>query len=424
MGLAGRVIKRLGRAWPFGRHPAAPRRDIATLRLEDALDQSGCPICTLGRATDRRGLWTLLYEAVNDPAVRREFRAALGFCPAHTRRQDEVARTERLGNVGQAILAEDLLLVIARRLEQAASRHRRLAAVLEARAPCPACVRREVIERIYLKEVCRWWDDAGFRERYRRSDGLCLPHLRALPEVPARRPLLEDGLARLRHLSASLLPRDDLDWATVEGRLWGWNRLALGRLSDPVDCPVCRIQIRAERQEFKQRLESGALPLVCPEHAVWLRAAAGGMVLLAASYRPAVNAAIEEIEERWRAAGGRRTWHSGWGFRLSKTASGASSPRCAICATGGEVARAACTRAIQLTAGDLVCLPHLRQSLRSPGAAAIAGAELPGLVALAASLREYIRKSDWNYRNEPRGAEQESWPHGRAFLAGPMRCGA
>lgn len=67
------------------------------------------------------------------------------------------------------------------------------------------------------------------------------------------------------------------------------------------------------------------------------------------------------------------------------------------------------------------CWTHARQHLddRSSGFDESSRAELTERIQLlSAELRELIRKSDWNNRDEPRGAEQDSWFRALLFLAG------
>jgi hypothetical protein len=54
-------------------------RDIFYHELVDAIKKSGCPICNILMDHERRILWTILYERVNDPETRIKFRKSKGF---------------------------------------------------------------------------------------------------------------------------------------------------------------------------------------------------------------------------------------------------------------------------------------------------------------------------------------------------------
>ena len=58
-------------------------RDITGAILERACEQEGCPLCRLARAQERRWLWMLLWENVNDPGVRDRIAVSWGFCRRH-----------------------------------------------------------------------------------------------------------------------------------------------------------------------------------------------------------------------------------------------------------------------------------------------------------------------------------------------------
>lgn len=409
MGWSGRLASP-----PLARRGGPPQRDIAWVRLSTALEQQGCPVCRLGNENDRRGLWILLWERVNDPAVREELRLAQGFCPAHWRRLDGVARTEWLGALGPAILAQDVIQTVARSLARALAGGEPLSRALDGPRPCPVCVQRRSAERDYLYVLARWVEEEAFWERYRRADGLCLPHLAAVPAEGGAVRLLEDGRQRLEALRARLGAADEADWGSVEGRFWGW-RPAAPESAALNGCALCRRQAEAERLASDWLLSQSAPRAVCPHHATWLRAAPGGTALLVGSYLQQARAVLEEIGgSEARAVGSRRRW----GPRGAAPARAFATPPCQMCSAGDLAVAAVAGEGLSAGPGELVCLPHLRWALGAGVPGAVAAGQLSRLEGLAESLGEFIRKSDWNHRFEPRGAEQGSWPRARKLFAG------
>ena len=87
-------------------------------RLIEACDKGGCPACRCLDADTHRYLTAFLYEHVTDPVSRSRLRASWGLCNWHAWMLRETADPA----FGSAILCEDLLRVISRRLERAASR--------------------------------------------------------------------------------------------------------------------------------------------------------------------------------------------------------------------------------------------------------------------------------------------------------------
>jgi hypothetical protein len=149
-----------------------PRREkhSAFYRLVEACGQAECPICHLARIRVERYFDGLLYEKVNDPELRRRFRAAGGFCSLHS--------FQFLGyNDGLAgsILYRDLLTAW---LEQQTDFPvQPTSGVLPG---CPACVERARTEETCLGLLVEFLEEEQLKKALLASDGLCLPHLAAL----------------------------------------------------------------------------------------------------------------------------------------------------------------------------------------------------------------------------------------------------
>ena len=59
-------------------------KDISHIHVLDAFEKSKtCPICDLNNATVNKYIDDLLYESVNDPALRKNFTNSKGLCPFH-----------------------------------------------------------------------------------------------------------------------------------------------------------------------------------------------------------------------------------------------------------------------------------------------------------------------------------------------------
>lgn len=422
----------LREGWPFGSRARPRQPDLAVHQLERAFREPGCPLCVLVQETDWRGLWILLWEHVNDPGVRGELLASLGFCPDHWRGLDQVGRREGLGVMGQAILGQSVVAEVARRLRCALAGGAPLASALDVRAACPQCRQRAFAERSYLEELGRWLDEPLFRAMYERTDGLCLPHLRALPHGRASAELLGDGIRRLEQLAEQPGRPAGLDRRAAEGasasgpvreiewRLWGWRWPPLHVALAPARCPACQRQLAAEAAALARWAAQPSDP-PCPEHAAWARArwecSASALADRAAA---AAKAAVGELVERWAVAQAAPASRPSWWPRPAPGAGPPVLPTCPICVQGAQAAEAAC-REPRLGAGELICLPHLRLALRGPAALSVVPAERAALEELAGSLGAFVRKLDWNCRHEPRGEEQTSWPRARAFLVGPER---
>ena len=83
--------------------------DMVTLYLKDVLGE-GCPVCRLMRKYEDSEMDVILYEHVNDPEVRKEFRKSLGLCTHHAWKLLKKAYSDPLlGPLGIAVIYSDML---------------------------------------------------------------------------------------------------------------------------------------------------------------------------------------------------------------------------------------------------------------------------------------------------------------------------
>lgn len=114
---------------------------------------------------------------------------------------------------------------------------------------------------------------------------------------------------------------------------------------------------------------------------------------------------------------------------------GAQAP-CPACASADNAVRSAARALLKELENDAagndwralyresagLCLPHVRLALELSGypraAEFLLTAERESVGALLDDVREYIRKCDYRFRDEPKGAEQDSWIRALAKYAG------
>lgn len=164
--------------------------------LRDAFAKPGCPICRLNATAAGRYIDGFLWENVNDPAVREQFRRAQGLCHRHS------SQLVRPGaSLGVAILMHDVLQSVLGAMEDArfeplpalslrraqekwdpgqpSAATAELVGRLTPQAGCPVCVHIEETEDTYLTTLVEHLSGAvGLLPSYRASDGLCLTHFR------------------------------------------------------------------------------------------------------------------------------------------------------------------------------------------------------------------------------------------------------
>lgn len=179
----------------------------------DACQEPGCPLCRLGQASANRHLTSLIYDSVNDISLRATLRESLGYCKEHAWLLPNAGDSSPLGI---AVVHRDLLNTIHKRLgesrygksrrnslrsvvteamglDEGVQREATTAKYLPEKAQCPACERRDEAEKLALKSVSEAVArlDADMTAALKKSDGLCLLHLRAALETARNREAFE-----------------------------------------------------------------------------------------------------------------------------------------------------------------------------------------------------------------------------------------
>lgn len=165
-------------------------RDTLRDDLEEAFEKEGCALCRISTHAVKRALAHVLYDMVNDPGVRHQVRASLGYCNRHAWQLQELG-----GNaLGLALLYRDAVLELQDQLNKIKppSARQRIESLREQgaratvpRAECPGCVQQREIENHHTDSLLRALADPTFREKFNASDGLCRLHLgRALKTTP------------------------------------------------------------------------------------------------------------------------------------------------------------------------------------------------------------------------------------------------
>jgi Family of unknown function (DUF6062) len=197
--------------------PSARPLSVVGFELLGALEESGCPVCSLVDRDVDRYLRGVSEEMVNDVDIRAALRRSGGFCSQHG--HDWLALRDALGT---AHIYYDVLSGVLERLQRARStalargqeraarrtrghlripralpwllaaytthrsRYDAIEAAVSPSGPCPACVVARRAESDYVSGLAGALDSAAFLQAYRRhSMGLCLPHVRRLlPALP------------------------------------------------------------------------------------------------------------------------------------------------------------------------------------------------------------------------------------------------
>lgn len=194
------------------------RKERSYFKFLDALDESGCLVCGLIIQDSLSYLDSLMYERITDVPTRRELLDSFGLCNAHTWQLSKVPRISA-ADLGFAIVAAGLLkkfnhLAATRPKEKKKTlksvfmKNSRTIRSKIKNKPCPACRHVIQFESYRLKELLDYLPEEEFFQKYRASQGICLPHFLLAEESYSDHPnfgqLLEVQATKARSLMEML----------------------------------------------------------------------------------------------------------------------------------------------------------------------------------------------------------------------------
>lgn len=135
-------------------------------KLVEAFNETDCPICRRNDEISYNYVDNLLYENVNDGAVREQLGDSLGFCKEHWQLFLKIG-----DSLGTAIIYNDLLakfmnLLVSGNFNKFLNRK-----------TCPVCNLIEEQTRNNLKIFLSYYNDSEFRKEFEQTNGLCANHL-------------------------------------------------------------------------------------------------------------------------------------------------------------------------------------------------------------------------------------------------------
>jgi hypothetical protein len=176
--------------------------------VQQGLRGRSCPICAsvLKEVYDFFCSWQ--YQLATQEAAQQAYAETHGFCHFHAWRLEEIGSPRGLSG-GLPPLAERT----ARELREIAGlsreqRPERLAEILPRRADCLACHVRDRAEEEYCRFLMRYLEPAENRKEFSHSQGVCLPHLKAIlardPPAEAADFLLAEQARRLEETAEEM----------------------------------------------------------------------------------------------------------------------------------------------------------------------------------------------------------------------------
>ncbi len=413
--------------------------------LEGAFERVGCPICTLRLGHERDWLEIFIYDHSGDPGVVHMLSQSRGFCHRHAW---AIARSqEPNGSIALALTYESLIRgLLAPRgrgsflgRRGAPSRRRDLWALAPGHK-CPACDAMARTDGIYARVFARSLASDEFLALYARSEGLCLAHLNSVLDAtlaPTRRGLLRAHVAKLAGATKPSLARAHPHSLPAQWMGPGLS-LLVGADPNPPEtggaspgppaawCRICDMVREAETKSVAAVTGGhAALPAgawLCARHA-WqacrLMAGRPGSAF-EAWLRGGLQAALAECEAREARLPDQDTRRPERGQRAHDDRPLLGGRGCAVCAAVEASVREQIAASTGAALAGEVCLRHLAayHSILELDAGRHAEAVAATLRELAVDLGEFIRKSSWEWRHEPKGREQDSWRRAITLFVG------
>ncbi|TAK25436.1 MAG: hypothetical protein EPO26_03460 [Chloroflexota bacterium] len=395
-------------------------RHTTYYEVRDALAAPGCVICRLATRSARRFLESVAFECVNDLDLRVRLRDARGFCNRHAWMLLDDAREP----FGAGIIYRDVI----RSTIRAASSDSDTG---NGRGGCIACEFHDGAIRRYISVLVEHGAEPGLAAAVESGAGLCLPHarvaigtggrglaalMRAMLTVaestrdPSWRPLLQKPngeTSRVRAGRSAARPAPDEETGDplialiVGARPSRWS-VADERMGATL-CAVCRdgdARVDKAVSVPESTLEPGEASCV---HHAWLVHDRVGPVRSRAmfgSIGAALRSALVDAHRALTVAAPLTLGPLTFATRRSRQAcleiarSLPGEPMCGFCRVRDST--------IESTQGDPFCRRHALQIGVDPSAS------IAWWSTIADGLDEYIRKNDYRFRDEARGAEQRA----------------
>ncbi len=158
----------------------ASRKDLIYARLEEAMERVECPICSLLAKAERGLIEEILYEHVQDPAVRKRLRSSLGLCPYHAWLLHDITLSRpEMDGLGVTIIYEDMLSTYLEALTRGDEQETKVG-----KGPCLVCEHVKEFEIGYVEAFAERILGSGLLATYRDSPAvLCVRHYRAVRDA-------------------------------------------------------------------------------------------------------------------------------------------------------------------------------------------------------------------------------------------------
>ncbi|MBI2846258.1 MAG: hypothetical protein HYX82_00090, partial [Chloroflexi bacterium] len=391
-------------------------RDIGVAALERALEEGGCPVCRQVQKSESRWLFSLLWENVNSPEARERIAGSWGFCHGHAWGMALMERRELGGNLGTAIIYNDL----SQRLLESCRRNAATLANVKVGETCPACEYLSRREADYISGLIKYCAEEPSSSLLRARGSLCMPHFYKVLGKARGRPMVFDFLLavqneKLEKIKTNGWPKEEalaFLWGEMDGKAFLLQDVAFrshfhcylcdGRAGEEDDLISRLLRLKGEGS-----ISAGDLKWLCVEHAMSMSFHRGeshqGKRHLTASMLVLFAEELRKLKELDAGARGRPSLKHL--LRLGKEAP-TTNRQCPICMELSEkkekIARLFLDKRPSRNVSKVdhyLCLPHVQLAMGVGGEPStdLGLAFLKKLEKINMQLRDYIGKHDWRF---------------------------
>ena len=140
------------------------------------LQTRGCPVCDYQSRTIFDFFCSWLSPFASDEKTQEDFAAEMGFCPVHTWNLASMASLQGLAQ-GYPKLLERLSHELARLTKTLTNLPESVKLLIKDSTTCRVCSLLRDTEATYVHQLAIFLEQAEGRQKYARSQGVCLKHL-------------------------------------------------------------------------------------------------------------------------------------------------------------------------------------------------------------------------------------------------------
>jgi hypothetical protein len=154
------------------------------VRITEAFSSNGCPLCTMLQKDEFNSLCQWVGRSNNNAKDCEQIKQLIdagGFCSYHFWRFSKICTHYGIANIAGQLIEKllEILKTTGRKYFVDTLEQREKASEFWL-VECPLCFELNEKENVYLKELTAVLKEDGYKSKYEKSCGLCMPHYRKI----------------------------------------------------------------------------------------------------------------------------------------------------------------------------------------------------------------------------------------------------